>query len=294
MMGIPKPAMKDAAAAPTVLQAALRYASQGLSVIPVREKRCSLANWKERQERRASAAQIQYWDTAGLLQGVAVVCGRVSNNLVVMDCDGEDAVQAFVARFPELEDTYTVTSGSGRGAHFYFYAETLPPTTRVTGARIGNVELRADGCYVVAPPSIHPSGKPYNVARPVPVMRVYHLRDVVNWVKLLMQEKHGGKLPEPRGKAAPVRNDSWYGVAALNDECRKVATAGPGERNNTLNRAAFKLGRLVYRGQLSRDVVERALLAAASALADDDGDASVMRTIKSGLDAGSDPAKMRG
>lgn len=45
--------------------------------------------------------------------------------------------------------------------------------------------------------------------------------------------------------------DSSYGLAALEDECAKVAAAPEGTRNATLNTAAFKLGQLIAAGKLS-------------------------------------------
>jgi predicted P-loop ATPase len=65
-----------------------------------------------------------------------------------------------------------------------------------------------------------------------------------------------------------------------------VTHANRGERNNTLNCAAFSLGQLVGSGLLDRTRVEQTLRAAASGLAAEDGEQSVEATIRSGLEAG--------
>lgn len=59
-------------------------------------------------------------------------------------------------------------------------------------------------------------------------------------------------------------------------------------RNDELNRSAFRLGRLVGAGELNRDDVEQALLAACdvNGLNADDGERATLRTIASGLTAG--------
>ena len=64
--------------------------------------------------------------------------------------------------------------------------------------------------------------------------------------------------------------------------------AAPGGRNNTLNAVAYRLGRMIARGWLSRAEVEVRLLAAATVngLVAEDGQLSVEATIRSGIEAG--------
>jgi len=75
-----------------------------------------------------------------------------------------------------------------------------------------------------------------------------------------------------------------YGRAALVAESDRVASAPVGTRNDTLNRAAFALGRLVGAGLLDPGDVVRELDAAARRAGL--GRAEVRRTIRSGLTAG--------
>jgi hypothetical protein len=67
------------------------------------------------------------------------------------------------------------------------------------------------------------------------------------------------RRPQPRGPSAR------YALAALEREVARVRTAGPGTRNSTLNRAAFRLGQLVATRALDRAAVEVALTGAALA-----------------------------
>jgi putative DNA primase/helicase len=100
---------------------------------------------------------------------------------------------------------------------------------------------------------------------------------------------NGGEPPRehrPAGDDDPIRRA--YVEAALADETKRVATAGRGGRNDALNIAALRLGKLVAGGWLDQGRVERALEDAAHAngLARDDGPKSVRDTIRSGLYAG--------
>lgn len=261
----------------TMLSAALSWSEHGFSVIPLRGKKPALRTWQHYQSRKAGTTEIEKWQNAGLLQNIGVVCGAVSGNLAVVDLDGVEATTAFWERFPDLE-TYHVQTGSGTGQHVYFHLERMTPTTRVVGLKIGNIELRCDGAYVVAPPSLHPStGRPYvGVGRFI--RRVENLDNVAQWIESLRPR------PTPTKQSTGViRNSTFYGRVALDDECGKVRYATEGGRNIQLYRSALKLGTLVQRGHLSESEIEAALLAAAAHLSADDSEAASRRTIQSGL-----------
>ncbi len=79
-----------------------------------------------------------------------------------------------------------------------------------------------------------------------------------------------------------------YARAALGGCADELAQAAPGERNDTLNKKAFRLGTMVARGWLSTDEVSNALFIAADAcgLNGDDGEELTRKTIQSGLESG--------
>lgn len=275
--------IREAAQQSDVLGAALAYAEMGLSVLPLHGKTPPVVGgvqmgWARRQVERASFSMIHEWAQRGHLQNVGVVCGRVSRNLVVIDLDGDSAVNAFFnwaeSRLPQ---TYSVRSGSGHGCHVYYICTELPTTTRTKG-----FELRANGCYVVAPPSLHPeTGSAYQPSR-CDVARVSNLEPLREWIK--------GKIQRPARPERPAEATfnrtigSEYGRRALASEIRTVSGAAEGQRNNLLNRAAYNLGQLVADGALERVQVESALLGAALAVGLDE--TTSLRTIKSGLNAG--------
>ncbi len=138
---------------------------------------------KQYQKTRPSEEKIKEWQSKNLLSNIGVVCGAVSDNLIVLDFDGPGGYPAFVATFPHLAETFTVATGGGIGKHVYLRVEQLPPTTKAMNTPIGNIELRSDGAYVVAPPSIHPQTKQlYRVEKPLPILRVHNLEEVIKWL----------------------------------------------------------------------------------------------------------------
>jgi hypothetical protein len=85
-----------------------------------------------------------------------------------------------------------------------------------------------------------------------------------------------------------LERERAYARAALDGCVDEVAQAATGERNDTLNKKAFRLGTMVARGWISAEEVCDALLAAADAcgLNSDDGEGLTRKTIQSGLESG--------
>ena len=79
-----------------------------------------------------------------------------------------------------------------------------------------------------------------------------------------------------------------YAGAALDGCADELAQAPSGERNDTLNKKAFRLGTMVARGWISSIEVFDALFAAAAlcGLNADDGEEATRKTLKSGLEDG--------
>lgn len=144
--------------------------------------------------------------------------------------------------------------------------------------RLGSlIDVRASGGYVI--------GKNSRIGK-----RAYAARDertpvpLPAWIAGLLQDNPpaavGSLLSVPQGA-----HGTAYAMAALREEARLVASARPGTRNDTLNRAAFSLGQLVAAGLLPPLAVATALASAAerAGLPADEA----QRTIRSGMAAGS-------
>lgn len=275
--------------------AAFWYWQTGISVIPCRGKVPNIATWQEYQTRRATRAELDRWIKEKRFETIGVICGAVSDNLVVMDLDGLAAVSAFELKFPGLTGTYTVTSGSGVGKHLYFQCRTLPATARVSlGTKYG-FELRANGCYVIAPPSIHPDSlKPYVAANDAAVKTYPDLEFVRQWVHGLIRQKYQKSEQLPPKPLPVLRPGVWtrrdeymklaYLKSAIQRQVDSVINAQVGSRNDALYMSAQTLGQLVAGGELARAQIESLLTNAAITVGLDEIEAQ--RTITSGLDDG--------
>lgn len=237
---------------------------------------------------------IAAWWTRWPAANVAIRTGTVSG-LVVIDVDpphgGDVTLQGLVARHGALPASAAVRTGSG-GVHFYL-AHPGGQIPNDNGNRLGpGIDVRGDGGYVIAPPSRHRSGAAYRwtappgVLPPVPEWMLDQLRPLVR----------PSLPPTAPPDIRPGRIGAWS-TAALHGEAARVKAAAVGQRNDTLNRAAFALGQLVGAGALDASDVEACLLAAATGTGL--GEREARRTIASGLvagtrhprlPAGSDPA----
>lgn len=143
-------------------RAAQDYAADGWSVVPIEPggKR-PLVAWLALQHHIADAQEIAGWFRRWPDANVGIVTGRVSG-IVVVDLDprhgGQRSLAAFEREYGALPRTAEVATGGG-GRHLYFAHRGAPLHNRV-GLRPG-IDLRAEGGCVVAPPSVHPSGRRY-------------------------------------------------------------------------------------------------------------------------------------
>jgi len=135
---------------------ATKYWKRGFSVIPVRNgSKEALVPWKGYQARRPTKQELKSWGKAFPDANIAIVTGSVSG-VVVVDADSKDAIR-FVKKLGLPDDTPTVRTK--RGAHFYFrYPDSGVPSRSFK--KLG-LDVKSDGGYVLAPPSVHPNGGTY-------------------------------------------------------------------------------------------------------------------------------------
>lgn len=256
-------------------QAAVTYAGGwGWAVFPLRPDTKVPATPRGFHDATTDTVTVMDVWQCNPVANVGIATGAVSG-LVVIDVDpgGDATIMALVATLGPLPPTLVALTP--RGAHAYFKHPGVD--IRCSAGRLGNgVDVRADGGYVVAPPSTLVSAEyRWRLApdRPEPIPRdLAGLPDL--WVEALRTRP---------GKTASGDWSQTYIDSACRNELRKVAHATNGSRNETLNRAAFAIGRFTAAGRLVEEEVVNRLLHAALAAGLDEHEAR--RTIQSALDA---------
>jgi hypothetical protein len=215
--------------------------SLGWSFTPLSGKRPTLPAWQKRP--RESLADAIGYASRG---NVGLRTGKPSGIVVVdVDAGGDTAPLS-------LPGTVTVDTGRD-GIHLYYRCS--KPLGNSAGKLGPHIDVKADGGQVVYPGSIHPdTGRRYEWHDGYAPWQV-EIAELPEHIYQLLTE-------QPKPEASTVRQQrrlSKYVQAALDRELDTVRSAAAGERNNTLNTAAFNLGQLCPK-YLDADAVTQALL----------------------------------
>jgi len=133
------------------------YRAHGWCVIPVPfGRKAPIIQWRTYQRRKSTPAELQTW-FGGRESNLAVVCGKISGNLVVLDFDDVAVYHKFFNTEKIESGTLVVRTGSGK-RHVYFRALDPVPSFKIPQLKL---EVRSDGNIVVLPPSMHPCGRRY-------------------------------------------------------------------------------------------------------------------------------------
>jgi hypothetical protein len=142
-----------------MLRTAQQFAAYGLHVFPCAVRGKAPATLHGCLDATTDAIQIHTWWQENAGYNLAIATGSISK-IFVVDTDSVDAEAALTA-LGELPKTVTVLTAKGR--HRYFR---LPPGLKMSCSvrklvpGVG-IDIRADGGYVLSPPSVHPSGLTY-------------------------------------------------------------------------------------------------------------------------------------
>ena len=200
--------------------------------------------------------------------------GVAAAGLLILDVDPRHGGYESLAELEEANDiiphTWVVCTGSN-GRHIYME---LPADTKVNNSagKLGRgLDIRTDGGYVVAPPSLHINGMAY---RWLFAPDEAPLAEAPAW---LIE-----KLKPPPQSPRPARTyTSRVHIRAVAGVLDAVASAREGERNNITFWAACRAGEMIAAGWLTPDAAIDVLLEAA--LKAGLPEHRAMATIRSGL-----------
>ena len=118
---------------------------------------------------------------------VAVVLGRISNNLWDIDVDFHEIFPEFEAKINEILGKHTFTYKSGmKGYHFQFRSMDLPKNMSLTNQSNQSIDILSEGKVATLPPSIHvENGKPYEIIHDVPPVDITkdQMDQIFQWLK---------------------------------------------------------------------------------------------------------------
>jgi hypothetical protein len=289
-----------------ILAATLDYARRGIPVFPCDPRDKTPLCPRGFHAANTNEVWIRLWWRQEPNAMIGAPCGPPSK-LWVLDIDvdperginGRVALAELIARHGPLP--LTLTSQTPRGGVQHFFRWNGTHIRNSSGKISAGIDVRGDGGYVILPPSIRCDGVAYRWQDPTlaPIEAPSWL--VEEAIKAPASSADGTpRVREPgrtmeagavsfngSGSLSSPRAHAWA-LAALRIACERIANAKTGTRNHTLNAEAFDLFRLVAGGHLDEQRARASLFqaACASGLVEDDGELSVLNTIKSAAIAG--------
>lgn len=204
------------------------YLNSGWSILPVKpdEKRPYMTNWLQYNKTRATQSQVESWFKNLSGAGVGVVTGKISN-IVVLDVESycRTPIEEILKKYPTK-----LISRSGSGGYHLFYQ--FPTGVSKVSNRVkifDGADLRADGGFIVLPPTRHPSGGVYQ------------------WIEKGIPGAFPLALLELESKPT-VQNEGW-----ITEALRGVSEGG---RND----ACARLAGYFFKKGMTSDIVEALLL----------------------------------
>jgi len=190
------------------LQKALRfYEKEHLRYFPlIWGTKRPVVKWEPLQNRAATFAELAEWFQENKPTNVAIICGAVSNGLVALCFNATNgAIEFYGQKLWDklLGSTFIVKTP--RGVHVYLRSSSPIPSQFVTrGDNRSWLEIRADGNYIAAPPSLHPSGILYEA---IGVEHIVSPRNLTIYIEQRLTElglKARLTQEAPKGKPAPA------------------------------------------------------------------------------------------
>lgn len=265
-----------------LMEAALKYAENGWPVFPCNMEKKPLTPHGHK-DATCDEGVIRDWWAKWPTAIIGCPAGE-KIGLWVLDVDfpdGPGTLASLEAENGPLPATKEQRTGSG-GRHLFFTYSAERPVRNDAGNKLGpNLDVRGEGGYVILPPSGHKTGGTYEwVSGDLPAA------EAPGWLlDLVVKQPQVHQEADSKPRALHEQEGTTpYGQKALKEECRKVAGAAEGTRNDTLNQAAFALGQLVAGGEIDAREAEQELLTAAASCGLPNGEAR--KTVASGLRAG--------
>jgi hypothetical protein len=173
-----------------MLTPALNYHNEGLNVIPVKYKEKAPAlKWDEYKVRRSTSQEVRNWFGNGHHYNIGLVHGKFEDMpyYTALDIDHDQGAYGEMRQlFPGLTCGRVEQSGSGEGFHIPLWVEEKPAWgnrgNKTWKTPLGDVNIRISGCQTVAPPSIHPTGNPYQFIQDGDIGMIYTLDPLIGWL----------------------------------------------------------------------------------------------------------------
>lgn len=205
------------------------YAASGLHVFPLVPRTKEPFKYSHGlHDATTDAEQVRRWWNQNPNANIGIACGP--SGLLVIDCDvhpernvdGLATLYGWEREHGELIETLVAITGSGSGQHLYYLTDTNVTSSKDdTEDKHVGIDIRAQGGYVVAPPSVYSTGRIYEFeAWPWDEPPTVADEDVLEFVRWVQEESKRNKDGDDVGLVLPDiikeggRDDTLFKLAA--------------------------------------------------------------------------------
>lgn len=254
--------------------------ANGYSPLPILagSKRPGVMGWQEYCDRQPQPQMIDNWSASWPGAGVGVACGAII--AIDIDSDDETIIRAVTSVLP-----HTSVTKRGRKGWTLFYrnphgaASTFIDGRASDGKRPRLVDVLARGKQTVIPPTIHPDtlqpyawgGEATLMNTPLMSLAVFPVGGEASIREALIASGHVesiarrtkeyGHLHSP----TPENRLIAYGESVLTALCDELTDAPEGQRNQTLFKAACRIGAYIHHGVIPQSIAYASLASACEA-----------------------------
>lgn len=264
----------------TILTTVLEYASNEIPVFPCKPDKTPYTSHGFK-DATTDQAQIKKWWSQHPDAMIGMPTGNVSG-VFVIDIDvndkenGFETLTALEAQYGPLPVTLTSMTPSGGTHQLFSMPETGSPLRNSTRRLGPGLDTRGEGGYIILSPSVNSNGKSYQF-----VDRDIHLAELPEWVidKLIESPKKTWQTIS----TIDITDGTPYGLKALEEITKEMASTPKGQRNDTLYKLSCRLGSLVAGDELSESSAEQLKQAAIQAGLEAE---EIEKTFNSGFSTG--------
>ena len=190
----------------TMLNSALHYASMGWKVFPLAQgSKVPREGSKGVHDATTDEQQINEWWNTEPSANIGIATGKDSN-LIVIDVDGDPGMQSMRQVVSQLPKEHTRVIKTPNGYHLYYLYN---PSFHTGAGFMTGLDVRSDGGYVVAPPSLVNDTQYYvRPDRYVDPIAIDVAPDV------FLARHRNGATPEP--ETNQIKLDAWVSDMLIN------------------------------------------------------------------------------
>ena len=190
----------------TMLNSALHYASMGWKVFPLAQgSKVPREGSKGVHDATTDEQQINEWWNTEPSANIGIATGKDSN-LIVIDVDGDPGMQSMRQVVSQLPKEHTRVIKTPNGYHLYYLYN---PSFHTGAGFMTGLDVRSDGGYVVAPPSLVSDTQYYvRPDRYVDPIAIDVAPDV------FLARHRNGATPEP--ETNQIKLDAWVSDLLIN------------------------------------------------------------------------------